>query len=82
MDEWKGYAFMPATGAQYLQSDQLIGGSPVVDVFFNADLGRATLTLMMQRINNSWFGGENYVAPGYPAPPTTLKFGLFWKLFN
>ncbi|MBK9320631.1 MAG: hypothetical protein IPM91_18825 [Bacteroidetes bacterium] len=23
--EWKGYAFMPATGAQYLQSDRLIG---------------------------------------------------------
>lgn len=79
---WKGYAFMPATGAQYLQSDLLIGGSPSMDVFFNAELGRATLTLMMQRINNKWFGGENYVAPGYPAPPTTLKFGVFWKLYN
>jgi Putative porin len=80
--EWKGYAFMPATGAQYLQSDRLVGGSPSVDVFFNADLGRASLTLMMQRINNKWFGKENYVAPGYPAPPTTFKFGVFWKLYN
>lgn len=80
--EWKGYAFMPATGAQYLQSDQLVGGSPSMDVFLNADIGRATLTLMLQRINNKWFGGENYVAPGYPAPPTTLKFGVFWKLYN
>lgn len=81
-DEWKGYAFMPATGAQYLQSDQLIGGSPSMDVFLNADLGRASLTFMLQRINNKWFGGENYIAPGYPAPPNTLKFGVFWKLYN
>lgn len=82
LSEWKGYAYMPATGAQYLQSDQLVGGSPSMDVFFNAGLGRATLTLMLQRINNKWFGGENFLAAGYPAPPNTLKFGLFWKLYN
>ena len=80
--EWKSYAFMPATGALYLQSNQLVGGSPSMDVFLNADIGRATLTLMLQRINSKWFGGENYVAPGYPAPPNTLKFGVFWKLYN
>ena len=79
---WKGYAFMPATGALYLQSNQQVGGSPSMDVFLNADIGRATLTLMLQRINSKWFGGENYVAPGYPAPPSTLKFGVFWKLYN
>jgi hypothetical protein len=80
--EWKSYAFMPATGALYLQSDQMVGGSPSMDVFLNADMGRATLTLMLQRINSKWFGGENYVAPGYPAPPNTLKFGVLWKLYN
>ena len=79
---WKGYAFMPATGALYLQSNQQVGGSPSMDVFMNADIGRATLSLMMQRINSKWFGGENYIAPGYPAPPNTLKFGVFWKLYN
>ncbi|MFN0187803.1 MAG: putative porin [Bacteroidia bacterium] len=80
--QWKSYAFMPATGALYLQSDQTVGGSPSMDVFLNADIGRATLTLMLQRINSKWFGGENYVAPGYPAPPNTLKFGVLWKLYN
>ncbi|MBK9638401.1 MAG: hypothetical protein IPO63_11520 [Bacteroidetes bacterium] len=80
--EWKGYAFMPATGALYLQSNELVGGSPSMDLFLNADIGRATLTLMLQRINNKWFGGENYVAPSYPAPPNTLKFGVLWKLYN
>lgn len=80
--DWKGYAFMPATGALYLQSNQQVGGSPSMDVFINADIGRATLTLMLQRINSKWFGGENYVAPSYPAPPNTLKFGVFWKLYN
>jgi len=80
--EWKGYAYMPATGALYLQSNQFVGGSPSMDVFINADIGRATITIMMQRINNSWFGGEYLLAPGYPAPPNTLKFGVFWKLYN
>ncbi|MBL7923202.1 MAG: hypothetical protein JNL88_03300 [Bacteroidia bacterium] len=79
---WKAYAFMPATGMNYLQSGQWVADSPVLDVFVNAVIGRATLTFMMQRLNDGMFGGENYLARGYPAAPKTIKFGLLWKLYN
>ena len=82
LSEWKSYAFMPATGISYLQSSEITGGAPTLDLFVNADIGRATLTIMLQRVNDGLFGGENYIAPGYPAPPRTLKFGVLWKLFN
>ncbi len=79
---WTAYAFMPATGAFYLQPSLQAGGAPSFDVFVNADIGRATLTLMMQKINDGLFGGENYVAASYPSPPRTIKFALRWRLYN
>lgn len=79
---WKGLSFMPATGASYLQSIQTVGGVPVIDVFVNADIGRATLSFMMQNMNDRFLGGENYIAPAYPSPPRTFKFSLHWRLYN
>ena len=74
---------MPATGLFYLQDQQQIaGGQPVLDVFFHAGMGRATLSLMLQRVNDGWWGGENGLAAFYPVPPRTLKFGLRWLLYN
>ncbi len=80
--DWSGYGFMPATGAMYLQQNQNVGGAPSLDVFINADIGRATLTFLMQRVNDRFFGGENYILAGYPAPPRTFKFALTWRLYN
>lgn len=80
--EWSAYAFMPATGVMHLQSSQFAGGAPTLDLFFNADIGRATLTFMLQRLNNRFFGDENYIAAGFPAPPRTFKFCVNWRLYN
>jgi hypothetical protein len=73
---------MPASGQVFLQAEQFAGGQPVMDVFVNADIGRATITFMMQRVNDGWWGGENYILAAYPVPPRTLKFGIIWPLFN
>jgi hypothetical protein len=79
---YKSYGFMPANGQVFLQAEQFAGGQPVMDVFVNADIGRATITFMMQRVNDGWWGGENYILASYPVPPRTLKFGILWPLFN
>lgn len=80
--EYEAMSFMPLTGQTYLQSGLVSGGAPVVDAFFHAGLGKATLSLVVQRLNDGLFGMNYYLAPGYPAPPRTLKFVLRWRLFN
>jgi hypothetical protein len=82
VSDYTGLAYMPATGLLYLQSTERMGGQPVADFFFHAGMGRATLTLMVQRFNDGWWGGENRLAAGYPVPPRTIKFGLRWLLLN
>lgn len=79
---YKAYGFMPASGQVFLQAEQVAGGQPVLDIFVNADIGRATITFMMQRVNDGWWGGENYILAAYPVPPRTFKFGILWPLFN
>lgn len=79
---YNALGYMPATGLFFLQEDQTAGGEPVLDVFFHAGMGRATLTLLLQRVNDGWWGGENRLAAFYPVPPRTLKFGLRWLLYN
>lgn len=74
--------FMPLTGERYLINGFRTGGVPVLDAFFHAGIGRATLSFVVQRVNDGLFGDEYYVAPGYPAPPRTLKFVMRWLLFN
>lgn len=78
----KGYAFMPATAVFYLQNEANIGGVPLVDVFVNAGIGKATLSLTYQRLSNLFLKSEYFLSPGYPGAPSTLKFSVFWPLFN
>lgn len=80
--DYEALAFMPITGQFYLQSGFNSGGEPVLDAFIHAAIGKATLSLVVQRLNDGLLGGEYYLAPGYPAPPRTLKFVLRWMLFN
>jgi len=81
-DAFEAMGFMPITGERFLQSGFSCGGDPVIDAFFHAGIGCATLSLVVQRVNDGIFGGEYFVVPGYPAPPRTFKFVLRWRLFN
>lgn len=81
-DAFEAMGFMPITGERFLQSGFRSGGAPVIDAFFHAGIGSATLSLVVQRVNDGIFGGEYFVVPGYPAPPRTFKFVLRWRLFN
>jgi hypothetical protein len=79
---YKGYAFMPATAMLHLQHEFNTGGVPVMDVFVNAGIGKAILSLTYQRFNNLFSEAEYFLAPGYPGAPSTLKFSVFWPLYN
>lgn len=81
-DAFDAMGFMPMTGERFLQSGFRSGGAPVIDAFFHAGIGSATLSLVVQRVNDGVFGGQYFLAPGYPAPPRTFKFMLRWRLLN
>lgn len=79
---YKGYAYMPATSVFYSQNEQTCGGWPVMDVFVNAGIGKATLSLSYQRFNSLFSSGEYFIAAGYPGAPSTIKFSVNWPLVN
>lgn len=79
---YKGYAYMPATSAFYVQNEWNCGGMPIMDVFVNAGIGKATLSLSWQRFSAGFISGEYYLAAGYPGAPPTIKFSVNWPLVN
>lgn len=79
---YKANAFMPATASFFLGDVEELPGQVNWDLFANVDFGKATISLLMQRINYVFAASQSFVAPSYPAPPNTFKLVLNWKLFN
>ena len=79
---WFAPAYMPATGLFYLQNSLKVEGAPVLHFFANLGIKSATIFIRVERLNYGVLGSEYYYAPGYAAPPRTLKFGVFWRLKN
>ncbi|HQF29125.1 MAG TPA: hypothetical protein PLD36_10950, partial [Bacteroidia bacterium] len=81
-DSWLAPAYNSALGNYYLQYDVKSEGYPVLNVFANLGIASATLFLKMERLNYGFSDSAYYLHPGYPAPPRTIKFGVFWNLKN
>jgi Putative porin len=81
-DSWFAPAYNPALGNYCLQYDVKSEGYPVLNVFANLGIASATLFLKMERVNYGFSDPAYYLHPGYPAPPRTIKFGVFWNLKN
>jgi hypothetical protein len=81
-DTWLAPAYNPALGNYYLQNDVKSEGYPVLSVFANLGIASSTLFLKMERLNYGFSDTAYYLHPGYPAPPRTIKFGVFWNLKN
>lgn len=81
-DSWLAPAYNPALGNYYLQYNVKSEGYPVLSAFANLGIASATLFLKMERLNYGFSDSAYYLHPGYPAPPRTIKFGVFWNLKN
>jgi hypothetical protein len=79
---WYAPAYMPSSGLFYLQNKSKVEGAPIVHFFTNLGIKSATIFLRIERLNYGAIGKDYTYAPGYAAPPRTLKFGVFWLLKN
>lgn len=74
--------YNPVLSEFYLQSNQKIGGYPVLDFFVNAQIQRTRLFFKIEHFNSD-FGSTNdyYTAPRYPYRDFVIRFGVVWNFF-
>jgi len=81
---YRASAYMPATGAFFLQDEGDVGGFPFLDVFFSFRIAR---TRIFASYNNIFAGVEfldnNYFTTyRYPMKPRNMRMGLVWTFYD
>ena len=74
--------YNPLLGEFYTQSEQKIGGFPLIDFFVNAKVKQARLFLKAEHFNSSMTGYNFYAAPNYPYRDFIVRFGIVWNFFK
>lgn len=74
--------YSPATGMFYRQSKEKLGDFAWVDAFVNLKIKRTAFYLKYTNLATQFVRGGYFTSPGYPAPVSTLLFGLTWSFYN
>jgi hypothetical protein len=77
-----GNAYNPVTRAFYLQNDVLIGNYPLLDIFFNGQIKKATFFIKYEHLNQDWMNKGFYYTAHYPVPLSALRIGIKWRMYN
>lgn len=80
--QYRGYAYMPATGRFYNQTATYQGGYPFVNVFFNAKIKRTRITLSFDHVNSGMNGENYYLTPLNPMNNRMFRFGFSWTFYD
>ncbi len=76
-------AYRPDIMEYYLQNDSKLSFYPLVDIFFNLQVKRTRVFLVMQHITQGLLGdGGYYTHPGSPATPRALRIGVSWQFYD
>lgn len=77
------HAYSPALMEYYVQNEEKLKFYPIVDIFFNLQVKRVRLFLMMQHVNQGLLGdGGYYTHPNSPATPRALRLGVSWQFYD
>lgn len=77
------HAYSPATMEYFVQNENKLKFYPIVDVFFNLQVKRLRLFLVMQHITQGLLGdGGYYTHPLSPATPRALRLGVSWQFYD
>lgn len=75
-------AYDPATARFYLQSKQLIGNYPFIDLHVNLKLKRTRFFFILMNAGSGLVGNNYFVAPDYPYYRRTFRIGVAWSFYN
>ncbi|HEX2968431.1 MAG TPA: putative porin [Bacteroidales bacterium] len=76
------YAYMPATGRFYRQTDFTAGNYPFINVFVNLKLKRTRIFVMFDHINAKKMGYDFFMVPSYPMNINMMRYGLAWTFYD
>ncbi|MCE1198427.1 MAG: putative porin [Marinilabiliales bacterium] len=74
--------YAPATGMFFRQSTVKVGDYAWIDAFVNLKIKRTAFYFKYTNLTTQFVKGGFYTSPSYPAPVTTLLFGLSWSFYN
>jgi hypothetical protein len=74
--------FMPATGRFFVQNKQRTGEQFYIDVFVNFQIKTARMFIKVENVNAPSSGYSSNMAPTYPIPGRTYKFGISWQFYD
>ncbi len=79
---YKADAYNPVLGEFYSQSQEELGGFPMLDFFINARVQQTRIFLKAEHFNSAFTGNNFYSAPNYPYRDFVIRFGLVWNFFS
>jgi hypothetical protein len=75
-------AYNPVLGEFYSQSQEELGGFPMLDFFINARIQQTRVFLKAEHFNSLFSENKFYAAPNYPYRDFVIRFGLVWNFFS
>ena len=75
-------AYNPALGTFQLQTHEMIGYNPYIDVFLNMQWKRVNVFLKVINVGEGWpTGASSFSAYHYIRPTLGFKFGIHWPFY-
>ena len=75
-------AYNPALGTFQLQTRELIGYNPYIDIFLNLQWKRVNIFLKVINVGEGWpTGASSFSAYHYIRPSLGFKFGIHWPFY-
>jgi len=80
--EYYGDAYNPVLSEFVVQKQRKIGGTPIVEAFFNMKIKQTRLYVRAEHLSALWDGNTKFSSPDYPYRDFILRFGLVWNFFR
>ncbi len=75
-------SYNPLLNELYIQTDQELGGFPLLDFFINAKIQQTRIYLKAEHFNSLFSESNYYSAPDYPYRDFIVRFGVVWNFFS
>ena len=74
--------YHPLLGTFYTQDQFMLGGTPMLDLFFHAKVDQTRFFLKAEHFNAPFSTPNYYSAPGFPYRDFVIRFGFIWNFFS
>ena len=77
-----GYAYMPSTGAFYLQNNERFGNYPYACVYGSVKIKRLRGFVKLSNFNSTFMIRNYYLLYKIPDNPMSFNFGISWEFYD